>query len=560
MYRTTSLVVTAGLLGALFASAPAAQHKSVRIAAGFTKPLYVTAPAGDTRLFVVEQATADIKIVKSGIVQTPVFIDLTPKVNAVGNERGLLGMAFSPNYANDGFFFVHYTAGAGAGSSVVERYQVSASNPDVANFASGTIVLTLVQPFTNHNGGNLQFGADGYLYIGYGDGGSANDPNCNAQKNTTWLGKMLRIDVSSLPYTIPPTNPWTSPTDGILDEIWAFGLRNPWRYSFDRQTGDLYIGDVGQGAVEEIDVEPAGVSGRNYGWKMMEGNSCLGSASGCAVAPPPCNSPLYTGPIQTYSHAGGACSITGGYVYRGAAIPSLAGLYFYADYCSAQINSLQWNGAGGFTNLVNQTATLAPGGGLSIATVTSFGQDGFGELYIIDQGGEVFKIVPTVAPVDCDGNTHSDAIEIAAAPYKDLDLNGGLDLCQGLSANKASLSQGAGGIQALSIHMGAANAGKLYLTLTSASGTAPGTVVDGVTIPLNLDALMVSSLTLANVTPWNQSLGFLDVAGRGQTNFTIPAGATGLAGLNVAHATLVYDLGLGVVTGASNHVTLSITL
>jgi glucose/arabinose dehydrogenase len=561
MFRSTQLALATCAVGALLASAADAQHKSIRIATGFNKPLWVGAPAGDTRLFVVEQTTADIKIIKSGVVQGTLFLDLTSKVNASGNERGLLGMAFSPNYANDGFFYVHYTAGASPGTSVVERYSVSA-NPDVASLASGTIVLQQAQPFSNHNGGHLAFGADGYLYIGYGDGGSANDPQCNAQKNTTWLGKMLRIDVSSLPYTVPATNPWSSPTDGILDEIWAFGLRNPWRYSFDSSTGDLYIADVGQNSVEEVDVEPAGVGGRNYGWKMLEGNSCLGSSSGCTVAPPPCGSAVYTAPIQTYTHSSG-CSITGGHVYRGCALPSLAGTYFYADYCSASIWSLKWNGAGGFTNFTNQTATLAPGGGLAIGSITSFGTDGFGEVYIVDQGttattGEIYKIVPVVTPTDCDGNTHSDACEIAAAPYKDLDLNGQLDLCQGLSANKASVSQSAGGVQRLSIHMGAGMAGKLYLTLSGASGTAPGLVVDGVPVPLNLDSLLVTSLTMANSLPWLQSLGFLDGTGGGTTNFTIPAGSTGLAGANVAHATIAFDVGLGVVVGATNHVTLSI--
>lgn len=562
MFRSNHLLLAACAVAALGASTADAQHKTVRIATGFNKPLWVGAPAGDTRLFVVEQTTADIKIVKNGVVQPTLFIDLTSKVNAVGNERGLLGMAFSPNYATDGYFFVNYTAGASPGMTVVERYSVSTTNPDVANAASGTVVLQQAQPFSNHNAGNLAFGADGYLYVGFGDGGSANDPQCNAQKNTTWLGKMLRIDVSSLPYTIPATNPWNSPTDGILDEIWAFGLRNPWRYAFDSQTGDLYIADVGQNAVEEVDVEPAGVGGRNYGWKMMEGNSCLGSASGCTIAPPACGSPVYTGPIQTYSHAAG-CSITGGRVYRGCAVPSLDGTYFYADYCSNTIWSLKWDGAGGFTDFTNQTATLAPGGGLSIGSVTSFGEDGFGEVYIVDQGasattGEIYKIVPVATPTDCDGNTHSDACEIADAPYKDLDLDGQLDLCQGLSANKASLSESAGGVQQLSIHMGAAMAGKLYLTLTNASGNAPGTVVDGVTIPLNLDSLLLTSLTMANNLPWLQSLGFLDGAGRGLTNFTIPAGSTGLAGANVAHATLAFDVALGIVVGATNHVTLAL--
>ncbi|TAJ02785.1 MAG: cadherin [Planctomycetota bacterium] len=559
MSCTSRFALAAAVAGTLIAGYAGAQYKTVRVTTGLSRPLWVGAPPGDTRLFVVEQTTADVRILKNGVLQATPFIDLTSKVNTGGNERGLLGFAFSPNYATDGYFFVQYTAGALPGTSIVERYQVS-TNPDVANAASGQIVLSQPQPFENHNGGNLVFGPDGYLYLGYGDGGSQNDPSCNGQKGSTWLGKMLRIDVSSLPYTIPPTNPWAAAGDGVLDEIWAFGLRNPWRYTFDDATGDLYIGDVGQNTIEEIDVQPAGAGGRNYGWKVMEGNNCF-STTGCTVAPPACGSPVYTAPIQSYTHTAG-CSVTGGVVYRGCAIPALDGTYFYADYCSNSIWSLKWNGAGGFTNFTNQTATLAPGGGLSIATITSFGVDGFGELYLCDRGaagtGELFKIVPTATPTDCDGNSHSDACEIGVAPHKDLDLNGQLDLCQGLSADKGSVSESAGGVQQLSIHMGAAMAGKLYLTLTSGSGSAPGLVVDGVPVPLNLDSLVLTSLSMANSLPWLQSLGFLDGAGRGLTNFTIPAASTGLAGANVAHATIAFDLGLGAVVGATNHVTLSI--
>jgi len=356
-----------------------------RIAVGLSDPLYVTAPPGDVeRLFIVEQNTALIKIRKNNAILGTPFIDLNSKASS-GGERGLLGLAFHPNYRDNGFFFVNYTSNTGA--TVVERYTVSA-NPDVADPASAKLVLTVGQPFSNHNGGCLQFGPnDGYLYIGMGDGGAANDPGNRSQNGNVLLGKMLRIDVDSAgAYDIPPDNPFVG-VAGIRDEIWAFGVRNPWRFSFDRDNGDMYIGDVGQDAREEVSWQPGtSPGGENYGWRCMEGTACTG-LSGCT-----CNAPALTLPIHEYPHPPGV-AVTGGYVYRGCAIPELEGTYFFADFVG-DIWSFDWDGSTK-TNFTDRNE-LEPG----ISLIPSFGEDGLGEMYIVDSAdGEIYKIVREQADV-----------------------------------------------------------------------------------------------------------------------------------------------------------------
>ncbi|HJW13641.1 MAG TPA: PQQ-dependent sugar dehydrogenase, partial [Thermoanaerobaculia bacterium] len=301
-------------------------------------PITSIANAGDSRLFLTLQ-TGRILIFAGGQVQPAPFLDLASSISCCG-ERGLLGLAFHPRFASKRFFFVDYTNTAG--NTVIARYEASAANPNSADPASGVILLTIPQPFANHNGGQLQFGPDGYLYIGMGDGGSANDPFCNAQRDDTLLGKLLRIDVDqnvSTPpfYGIPAGNPFAGPGPP-QDEIWARGLRNPWRFSFDRGTGDLYIADVGQSAREEIDFQPrASAGGENYGWKVMEGSLCgAGGSSGCPAGVLSCNAPGFKSPLYEYGHAGsGGCTgtVIGGYVYRGAAYPALRGVYLYGDYC-----------------------------------------------------------------------------------------------------------------------------------------------------------------------------------------------------------------------------------
>ena len=279
-----------------------------------------------------------------------------------------------------------------AGNTQIRRYAVSA-NPDLADPNSAIRILAVAQPFTNHNGGWLAFGPDGYLYIGMGDGGDAGDPGNRAQNTTLLLGKLLRIDVRSddFPadpnrnYALPPSNPFAG--GGGAGEAWAYGLRNPWRNSFDRLTGDLYIGDVGQGAWEEVDVQPAASQGgENYGWRCYEGNHPY-DPNGCAAPA------TMVFPIHEYNHSGGKCAIVGGYVYRGGGICDLRGTYFFADLCSNQIWSFEYVG-GQVVNFQERTAELAPIGGPAITTITSFGEDARGELYIVSQAGNVFKIVP----------------------------------------------------------------------------------------------------------------------------------------------------------------------
>ncbi|MBC7772021.1 MAG: PQQ-dependent sugar dehydrogenase [Pyrinomonadaceae bacterium] len=439
-----------GLLG-LAPQASAQTLTTTRIVSGLTRPLYVTAPVADTsRLFVLEQfagSTGRVRIVNipANTLNPVPYLSISPV--ATGNEQGLLGIAFHPNFLANGYFYVNYTASNG--TSITARYQANApyATSTTANAASAQIILSIPDPFSNHNGGWMGFApgdTSGELYIGMGDGGSGNDPNGAGQNINTLLGKMLRIDVDgpdNIPgnadddgypadatklYTIPPSNPFAGATPGS-DEIFAYGIRNPWRNSFDRANGNLYIADVGQNAVEEIDMQLGSATGINYGWRCMEGTSCTG-LTGCV-----CNAPTLRLPIRTYTHSGGACSITGGYVYRGCAIPSINGMYFYADYCSSQISTFTYTGDGTTPApaSVNRTAELAPGAGLSITSITSFGEDALGEIYIVDQGGEIFKIIPRASiSVDCDANGVQDPCQIFLNPALDTNDNGVIDSCE----------------------------------------------------------------------------------------------------------------------------------
>lgn len=360
---------------------------------GFNKPVSIThAGDGSGRLFVVEQE-GTIRIVENGAVLATPFLDITEKILCCG-ERGLLSVAFPRDYADNGFFYVYYTAQPD-GNTVVARYGVT-PNPNEADPGSETILLTVEQPYENHNGGQMVFGPDGYLYIGLGDGGSAGDPENRAQDTTTFLGKILRIAVDPYldEYTIPESNPYYQ-TDGYLGEIWAYGLRNPWRFSFDLQTGDLYIADVGQGEYEEIDYQPASSSGgENYGWNCMEGNHEYKMTDACRAQ-------TLVAPIHEYSHAEGGCSITGGYVYRGATYANMQGIYFYGDYCSAKIWGLQRDGDTWQNQLLLTPTELGN-------SLTSFGQDEQGELYVTDYiDGNIYPLISTGKP----GETYGVAIE-----------------------------------------------------------------------------------------------------------------------------------------------------
>jgi glucose/arabinose dehydrogenase len=353
------------------------------LATGLAQPTAI-AHAADTRLFLTLQR-GQIVVFENGRVLSTPFLDIRSLVSCCG-ERGLLGLAFHPRHSDNGFFFVDYTNGAG--DTVIARYHVPAGNPDAADPASGVTLLTIPQPFANHNGGQLAFGPDGDLYVGMGDGGSANDPMCNGQRDDTLLGKILRLDVdanSSSPpfYGIPPDNPFAAP-GGPRAEIWAKGLRNPWRFSFDRETGDLWIGDVGQDSRDEIDFQPAGTpGGRNYGWKVMEGTACgAGGTSGCPSGVPACNAAGLTPPILEYSHSAGDCSVTGGFMYRGTSYPHLIGTYFYGDYCTGRIRGATLS-SGTWTARV--FSARASG-------VTTFGEDASGELYLATESGLFARI------------------------------------------------------------------------------------------------------------------------------------------------------------------------
>ena len=347
------------------------------VAQGLSSPLFVTAPTGDfNRLFVVERG-GRIRIVRGGAVLGTPFLDVGPLITA-GGEQGLLGMAFHPDFAANGRFYVNYTDTLG--DTQIVRYQVS-GDPDVADAASAFPILAIDQPYSNHNGGMIAFGPDGMLYVGMGDGGSGGDPDGHGQNRMTLLGDMLRLDVDGgSPYAIPADNPYAGSLS-VREEIWGSGLRNPWRFSFDRGTGDLYIADVGQGAREEISFQPASSSGgENYGWKVMEGSVCYSPSTGCSTAG-------LTLPIHEYDHSDG-CSITGGYVYRGSRSPALVGRYFFADFCGTWLRSFVVVG-GAVVGLQDHTATAG-----ALAGTSSFGEDAAGELYVVSlTQGTVKRIV-----------------------------------------------------------------------------------------------------------------------------------------------------------------------
>lgn len=366
------------------------------ITSGLTLPTFIT-PAGDGsgRLFITEQRGL-IKIWQDGALLPDPFLDLTSLTVLMEeySEQGLLGLAFHTDYANNGYFYVHYTGTEDFGNSFIVRYQVSPDDPNIADPASATILLEIEQPAVNHNGGTVTFGPDGYLYIGMGDGGPQGDLNNNGQNRMALLGKMLRIDVDGgEPYAIPADNPYADGADG-LPEIWAYGLRNPYRFSFDSATGDLYIGDVGEDSTEEVNFQPAdSTGGENYGWKMYEGMDIYRGPFWDAPSPnpffdlnnvPPIEESVTVAPVATYPHAVG-CSVSGGYVYRGEQLPDLVGVYVYGDWCTGTIWWLRRLDDGTW-----ESGTLLEGTGFNI---TAFGQDENGELYVVNHQGSVYQLV-----------------------------------------------------------------------------------------------------------------------------------------------------------------------
>jgi glucose/arabinose dehydrogenase len=363
------------------ASAPSNNSIAVDIqplVEGLQRPTFITSAGdGTDRLFVVEQV-GRIRIIENGKLRAEPFLNIQSKVTTGGNEQGLLGLAFHPDYKNNGLFYVNYSR-KGNGDNVIEQYQVSADS-NLADANSARVLLTIPGLEPNHNGGMLAFGPDGYLYIGAGDGGGAGDRHGtqgNGQSLNTLLGKILRIDVNGEPYKVPSNNPFVS-QNGAQPEIWAYGLRNPWRFSFDRATDDLYIADVGQNSQEEVDFQPASSQGgENYGWRIFEGTRCYDAGLNCdqsGLVPP----------IATYSHDLG-CSITGGYVYRGKQYPQLVGQYFFADYCTGIVWASSRDASGKWN-----TRQI----GKFDDTISSFGEDAAGELYVVGHGsGTIYRLV-----------------------------------------------------------------------------------------------------------------------------------------------------------------------
>jgi glucose/arabinose dehydrogenase len=372
--------------------------------------------AGDGRLFVTEQP-GRIRIIlqsgQNGAVLPAPFLDVSSLLVS-GGEQGLLSVAFHPQYAQNGLFFIFYTDRNG--TDIIARYHVSA-DANRADPASGRILLSIPEPYANHNGGELQFGPDGYLYAGVGDGGAGGDPACNAQQGVNLLGKLLRLDVDTHAdtppyYAIPPDNPFRSGSP-LPAEVWAYGLRNPWRFSFDRKTGDLWIGDVGQGVREEIDFQSAGSpGGQDYGWKIMEGSLCFGRDA-CPVSTPACGSASFTSPVLEYDH-GPECSVTGGYVARSPSLPNAYGAYFFGDFCSGRVWTAERQGAAWQVRVL---PTRVP-------SLSTFGQGSDGELYAASLDGTLYRIVPQ-RPVDTPALFDP---AVARFDFKNLDIPGPADL------------------------------------------------------------------------------------------------------------------------------------
>jgi len=381
------------LLSFALASDIIAQQISLEEFATASNPVEITAsPTNDNRLFVVQQSGTIRILNTNGTFEATNFLNITDRVNFSG-EMGLLGLAFHPQFTTNRYFYVYYNR---AGRTItVSRFTANSSNPNTADPATEKVMLSIPKSQTNHNGGSIHFGADGYLYISTGDGGGGGDPDNNGQNKNSLLGKLLRIDVNSdNSYNIPPTNPFVG-IDGA-DEIWSYGLRNGWKYSFDRTTNNIWIADVGQNLIEEINRVPATTPAVNYGWRCYEGNDAYNTA-GCA------NASTMTFPVVDYDHSGGKCSITGGYVYRGTLYPDLAGKYIFADYCSQQIGILD-----------NTTITWTPA--FSGNNFTTFGEDNSKQLYVAAQNGKIFKVKSNILAVSDIDKTQ---IQVSPIPAKD---------------------------------------------------------------------------------------------------------------------------------------------
>ncbi len=531
------------------------------VAEGLLAPVHAAAPRGDDRVFVVEQGGL-IRVAVDGVVLPTPFLDVTPKLSALLGESGLFGMAFHPDYANNGYCYVHYTDVNF--DTTVERYTVSAGDPNVADPGSATLILFEDQTNAFHNGGGIEFGPDGNLYVAIGDGG-VQGPDCPAQNLGNMLGTIVRIDVdSAFPYAIPPDNPFVG-VPGVREEILHYGLRNPWRFTIDPVTKEMFIGDVGAFTYEELDYAPPAAKGLNFGWPAEEALHCFDFGF-CGPTYATCGDPSFTPPILETSHIQPpfTCAIMAGVVYRGCAIPDLQGSFFFSDYCTGEFQSFEYDQALGITNLQDRTAELAPFFPQS-QFVTSFGVDGRGEMLFVyhvspEFDGKVYRVIPASPPAaDCDLNGLDDACEIAADAVLDLDQNGVLDECQSLSADTFAVSIADGGTQNFALHAGLGFAGRLYVLAGSISGTT-GIDLGGVTIPLHLDAYTHFGIVHPLTPPLFDNQGFLDSAGEASARFTSDPGvfSPSMIGLNVYHAYALVDPVLGV-DFASNFVRFQFT-
>ena len=378
--RLTGLLAAAALVLSLGSSSVSGATVVLhQVVSGLDSPVYVTsAKDGTGRLFVVQRG-GKIRVIKNGVLLPTPFLDISDMVLTSGSEQGALGLAFHPSFKTNGLFYVNFTRRPD-GDTAINQFKASTTNPDVAVKSSSRRVITIDQPYANHNGGMITFDKNGYLFIGMGDGGSGGDPGNRAQSLNSLLGKILRINVNGttggIQYRIPASNPYVGKTG--RDEIWSFGLRNPWRFSFDRVTNDLWIGDVGQNKYEEIDRATTASSGYgrgiNFGWRVMEGRHCYNPPSGC-------NTSGKRLPVVEYSHAEG-CSVTGGYVYRGTTIPSLYARYVFADYCSGKIWTVPKGGTSPIAKSLLMDTTM---------NISSFGEDERGELYVVDIAGAIYR-------------------------------------------------------------------------------------------------------------------------------------------------------------------------
>lgn len=479
---------------------------------GLQNPTDVTAPVGDDRLFVTEQLAGRVRIVDaSGTLLPGAFLQLGSDFVA-GGERGLLGLTFDPNYATNGHLFVTYTDSQGR--LVLARFTRSATDANQAESASEKVLLRLDQPFLVHKGADLEFGPDGYLYVTVGDGGGSGDGTCRPQELDTLLGKVLRLDVAPIDatdtYGIPPDNPLIG-IPGALPEILHGGLRNPWRFSIDPLSGDLWIGDVGENKWEEINWADSQERLINFGWKIMEGPDCFPSPGCNGSAYLPCGSPLLRQPLTAYTHVDG-CAVIGGQVYRGSDIPAMQGTYLYADFCSAKIWAVTAF-EGQLVSFEELTAQLQASA--SYSSPTSIGRDGFGELVMTTIGGSIYRFRPE-----------------PNSPTPVHPLAGDVD----------SVSIQNGGVQTLELDGGRTQGGSFFFMTGTASGVHPGLPVDGTLVPLQLDVYTYMLLDPGTSNVVSPIFGVLDGLGRSQVHFDLPAGAVdpGLAGITLHHIFLTF--------------------